>query len=990
MAALLLAAQVGPALAQIDLSDEPLLASAVSELDIELRGRYVRQWTQENGTLVLVFSGLFRLDMGERNMSSDNAVVWIEPRRMEPDQRKYYSLTVYLSGNAEVCEVGGTVTIDSVLLVRGLQTTGSIVKQHDAHSVENMEQSLLYQEALCDRELIERGEAPPRAPGQEVAQPIRVRRAEVERVRRVITYRSERLEPAETPAGERVVAALGDVYVAQRGGPDAPMLEIRADAAVIFLAEGLAASVLGEEVEPTPADQAEPEAGPPLLPPPPEEGQPPALRRPGEEPGTAFGLAGADQQVRGVFLEGDVVLSLGNRFVRANRLYYDFENDRALILDAVMRADIPEREVPLYVRAAEIRQLSTREFAAENAMITTSEFYTPSYHIGAERVYLRDTTPRDAQGRASGPISARYKMHDMTLNVGNVPLLWWPYGEGDLEASETLIRGVSAGYTSDRGVEVETSWNLFNLMGIDRPKGYDAALDLDYYSERGPGVGVRSNYEAEDHFGYFRGRFQQDDGEDSLGPLRRANEDPDTNQRGRILWRHRHYLPRDWEATVELAYASDPFFLEEYEKEEWFEDKMQETVLYLKRARDVEAITMLANWRTLDFTSQTEHLPELTYRRIGDTFLSPALLYHESRIGAVRYLTPDYQPSDLPFRIYTQRQKRVSIFDEPGGTDTTFRVDARQEAELPLKLGPVKIVPFVTVRGSFWDGQPTASGGLWRGLGVYGVRGGTSFSRVYDGVESELFDIHRLRHIIKPGFAAWYANSNTRSELLTPYDYGIETIDAFYGTTFSLRQTWQTMRGAPGKRRTVDLFKFDLEAGFFGNTDGRNDFSNGFAYALRPENSRTRNYIAGELTYRISDSTAVLYDFNIDIGDWTFDRHNISVAVERSPRVAYLVGARFAGDIDMSLVGGGWNYRLNEKHLTAVRAWYDFEAGDVGEISFGYVRKLPRWYVGVKLNYDNVDDVYSVSLSLWPEGAPEWAIGSREYTDLASTTAIQP
>lgn len=33
---------------------------------------------------------------------------------------------------------------------------------------------------------------------------------------------------------------------------------------------------------------------------------------------------------------------------------------------------------------------------------------------------------------------------------------------------------------------------------------------------------------------------------------------------------------------------------------------------------------------------------------------------------------------------------------------------------------------------------PRDDGGLGRGVGIYGVRGGTSFSRVYDDVESEL------------------------------------------------------------------------------------------------------------------------------------------------------------------------------------------------------------------------------------------------------------
>ena len=669
---------------------------------------------------------------------------------------------------------------------------------------------------------------------------------------------------------------------------------------------------------------------------------------------------------------------LGNRFVRADRLYYDFERDRALILDAVFRVDIPARGIPLYVRASEIRQLSAREFAADQAEVTTSEFYTPSYHVGAERVYIRDETKRDTEGRSTGTLAGTYEMKNDTLNVGGIPLLWWPYSKGRLESSETLLRRISSGYSSKRGYEFESAWYLFNLLGIAPPEGVDATLLLDYYSKRGPEVGINVDYEREKYYGLLRSAFLYDGGKDTLGPLRRDEETPSTDTRGRVLWRHRHYLPYDWEATIEVAYISDANYMEEWEKREWFAGKEQETDIYLKHAKGVEAITFLANWRLLDFLTQTEHLPEAAYRRIGDTFASPLVFYHESRVGEVRYL-PD-------------NRHEIQHFDynNTSRTDLTFRTDVREEAELPLKFGPFNAVPFTSLRGTYWDGQALKEGTDWRGLGVYGVRGATSFSRVYDDANSELLDVHRVRHIIKPDYAIWWANSNTRSELLTPFDYGIETIDPFYGATLGVRQTWQTKRGPEAHRRTVDWITLNLEMGVFGNTDGRHDVSNGYANPLRPENSRTRNYFAGDLAYRVSDSTSFLYDFNFDLNDRSFDRHDFAIAVERDPRLSYVLGSRYAGDINLSLVGGGWNYKLTEKHLTAFRAWWDVDTGRVGEVTVSYVRKLPRWWAGISLQYDNVNDNTSVMFSLWPEGIPEWTLGSRRFTGLGTSTGIRP
>ncbi len=90
------------------------------------------------------------------------------------------------------------------------------------------------------------------------------------------------------------------------------------------------------------------------------------------------------------------------------------------------------------------------------------------------------------------------------------------------------------------------------------------------------------------------------------------------------------------------------------------------------------------------------------------------------------------------------------------------------------------------------------------------------------------------------------------------------------------------------------------------------------------------------------------------------------------------------------MIGGGWNYKLSEKYTSAVRGWFDVDRGDVGEISLALVRRLPRWYVGLTLQYDRVDDDYSISFTVWPEGVPEWAVGSRRFVPLGTSMGIRP
>lgn len=958
-----------------DADDAPLLPSMISEQDIEMSGRYARQWRESDGGWVVAFTGGFRLDMGKRRLSAVEAVVWIQPRRSDEENRKFYDLTVYLSESAEVQEPAGTSTQDSTLLVTNLRTFGRVAKSHDAHAPESLEGSPLYVRATQDRALVEARASEPAAEAEqapvEVARPAEAGPVAEKRPAPVIRYDLPPIEPAETSDGQPCFVAIGRVWFSRSGGQDSATLEIQADNAVVFPAEGAAQSFLGDiqgpdEAPSEPASESKPAtAGRRLVGP------------QDEEPESEAGLGSRiRRRIKAVYLEGDVVLSHGDRVIRAHRLFYDFERDRALLLDAVFRMDVPQRGIPLYVRADEIRQLSAREFSARNAKITTSEFYTPHYHIGADSIYLYDRTPRDAGGAPAGTIAGTYEVVNSTLNVQNTPVLYWPRSKGNLEESETLLRRLRTGYSDDFGYEFESAWHLFNLLGVEAPPGVNANLKLDYFSERGPATGIDVDYKREDQFGLFKSYYVNDKGEDDFGPFR--DNTPESDNRGRITWRHRHYLPNDWELTLETSYISDPGYLEEYEKSEFYEDKEQETVVYLKRARDNEAVTLLANWRLLDFYTQTEHLPELAYRRIGDTFMSPLITYHESRVGGVRY-----RPDDRNF-FDTRR------FRNDGLTDLTLRADGREEFEWPIQLPGFNAVPFASFRGSYWDGQPLDEGGLWRGFAVYGVRGGAYLSRVYEDLQSELLDINRIRHIIRPEYTAWWAHSNADSELITPFDEGIETIDDFYGFRAAIKQAWQTKRGVGDNVRTVDLLTLDLEAGAFGGNVQGEERSNGYVNPIRPEDSRTRNYVSADLAWRLSDTTSFLYDLNFDLNDGSVDRHDVAVAIERSPRLAYVWGYRYAGDIDLNLFGGGFNYRLNEKHATAFRMWFDVETGNLGEVAVSYVRKLPRWNFAINVESDQVFDDFSVSVSLWPEGIPEWTLGSRRFTNLATSTAIRP
>ncbi len=961
--------------------EELLLPTGISEWDVEMGGRFAYTWKQD-GVSTVLYRGAFELYMERRRLRADEAVIWIG--QGDYKGRPYKILDVFLWQHAEIREPGGTVSTSPVFLVR-LQTFGEVKLNADATSLESQAESGVYQQAADTRKLLDAQEAAAEeldpewakgkpTPGREPS-PMQIRTADgraslpkIPKGPKRVTYRGKDLR---VNTKEGIVTAIGDVYLTQSGEGPADLLEIRAKAAVLFLAEGATdqgadlltglgagkAKKTSKDADgPIKLEEADRDDG--VLPP---------------EPKTP--VETVNSLVKGAYLEGDVVLSRGERMIRSSELYYDFENNRALILDAVMRAMVPGRDVPVYVRAAQVRQLSSTEYAATHAQVTSSEFYTPAYHIGAERVYLRDATARDSRGQIVGLGAGSYEMHETTFNVGGVPLAYWPYTKGNFKLSETSLRSLRVGYSDDFGATFETKWYMFNLLGMEQPEGYDAWLNLDYYTKRGPGIGINLDYERENYYGLFRSYYIYDTGEDDLGPFR--DNEPDTEHRGRITWRHRQYLPKDWELTMEASYISDPGFLEEYEKSEFFEGKEQETLVYLKKQRDNWAFTALAQWRVLDFLTQTEHLPDFGFHLIGQDVGDVATLFSESHAGIVRY-SPDNR------RLFDRHR----FGDNTEKSDVTPRMDERAEIDLPIPLGPLKVVPFSTVRGNYWDSSPTERGDVWRGYVNYGARAGSYLSRVYPEIENRLLDINGIKHIIKPDVAFWFAHSNVSSNDLYPFDEGIETIDDFDGVTAGLRQRWQTKRGGPGKWRIVDLLTFDLEMGAF-QDDRTSEYTHGDTFMSRPENSITANYINGNLAYRLSDTTSFLWDFNWDLDEGELDVTNVSIAVERMPRLSYFVGWRYIRETDSNLFGLGANYRLNEKHTLAFRGFYDIDVGQMADWNVTVVRKLPRWYLAVSVGYDGVKEDWSLSLAAWPEGLPEATLGTRRYTGLARTTGLR-
>ena len=207
--------------------------------------------------------------------------------------------------------------------------------------------------------------------------------------------------------------------------------------------------------------------------------------------------------------------------------------------------------------------MSDAQFEADDASVTTSEFWKPQLSVEASKIRVMDRIKEVEPGETVPESSYMAEMKGVRFKYYDATLLKLPSFRTNLLSPATPLKSIHAGHDSTFGTSVETQWFLGRLLGLREPEGTDSTLFLDYYDKRGPGGGVAVDYQRENYFGHILGYAIEDHGEDRLGRTRK-NIDVPEDTRGRFEFQHRQYLPYDWQLTAEASYLSDKNFLEQY------------------------------------------------------------------------------------------------------------------------------------------------------------------------------------------------------------------------------------------------------------------------------------------------------------------------------------------------------------------------------------------------------------------------------------------
>jgi hypothetical protein len=716
------------------------------------------------------------------------------------------------------------------------------------------------------------------------------------------------------------------------------------------------------------------------------------------------------------YLDGDVQVfvtpaggSKNELRMRAERVYYEFDSDRAIMTDVLFHTVDLKKQIPLFMRASKLRQLSSSEFKLEGVEMSTSAFATPTYGIGASNVYVRGQDSGDPTVGERISFSAQ----NTTVNAVGVPIFYFPSLGGTMDSKGTAFRTADIVDDGNYGFGARTRWGLFETLGLVPPKDLDTTYTLDYFSKRGPAGGLDTTYNGGfvsettkqpwNFLGDFHSYFVDDHGTDVLGAAR-ADEKPTDNIRGRAYLEHQHYFPDDWQAQLRLGYVSDSNFMDQ-----WFNDEYQNNLpvddsFLLKHAHDSESFSIYAEAqpnRAITSADEEEQnreisrLPEVTYDRIGDSLAADRLTYFSETSGSALKFVDNKQSLTEQgfFPLVEPGLPSYAYTGDPG--KTTFRGDTRQELDYPLTVGAFKVVPYVFARyTAYSDGvvpplvqsqqlsipsNVTLSGDRNRLIGGGGLRLTTSFWKVDNSVESDLFDLHRIRHIVEPELNLFGSASNIDQDRLFIYDPAVDAVNDVEAVQLALRQRWQTKRGGPGRWRSVDVFTLNLYANLFANQP-QNRFRDptdfrGLYFYSNPEASLARNSANADATWRISDTTTVLSDLEQNLDKYKLASAAVGVAVQRSDRLTYFVGTRYIADLNSNVITIEANYQLDRKYSCSASESLDLAQNKDVSYNFALTRNFDTIAVSLRAFYDQSSNDKGVSFGIQPLGA-HGALGS--------------
>jgi hypothetical protein len=653
--------------------------------------------------------------------------------------------------------------------------------------------------------------------------------------------------------------------------------------------------------------------------------------------------------------------------LRAEEVYYDAEENKAIALRADLEMAIPRVLDTFHLRGTEVRRLDLENWEILDGSANASKLPSdPGLRFDATQFTLseRRVVRRNIFGIPFRDIRTGEKVEyteqivtgrNVVTRLADLPVFYLPIMKMDATDPFGPLQSISFGRNRQFGAQFDTTWDVYELLALRPPPYHKWRLSLDYLGKRGPAAGSDYNYRVPGEtladpprgVGYITLYGIDDNGFDLLGGARGIGPMP-PEFRGRATWRHQQEVIDGLYFQGQLGLLSDRNFLEQYYKNEFDLGPNQETFGNLTWQRRIFGASLLFEDRVgRNFVTETNWLPRVDGSMIGLTFLNDLFVYSARGQAAYAQLRPtEYTPFPL-----LSTDKRAD----------TGRFDVWQELSVPLSLGPVKFAPYGLLELTEYTSDLNGNE-VGRVFGGGGARASLPFSRLYSDVSSELLNLRGLYHKIVFGANYRYMRTNVPFSQLPQLDrlnddstdqtwrnitifqsayvpgpnglalqnapgysvfnpqlYAIrrgvenrvDTLDNLDVVQLDVRQRFQTKRGYPGMEHTVDFLTFDISASYFPEAN-RDNVGHPFSFL---EYSGVWN--VGDRTALVSSAWFEPYQNGSSY--WTAGAY-----LNRTDRTNFYIGYRQTDPLNSKAVSAVVGYQLSHRYYATIGASYDF------------------------------------------------------------------
>lgn len=597
--------------------------------------------------------------------------------------------------------------------------------------------------------------------------------------------------------------------------------------------------------------------------------------------------------------EGSVLVRREGQLWRGDRLTYNFKTR------VLAGKDFKTGQRPFFAAGPGLITDPTNQiYTATNVFFTTDDNSAPAHRIRTSRMVI---------------VPGKYiEARNAVLYLGAVPVFYWPWMHKSLERHPNNYE-VTPGYRSQFGPYLLNSYNWYYS------KHLNGALNLDLREQRGVGFGPDFNWRSpllgEGQFRYY----YTDDNAPGLDPFGQ----PIPRNRQRLYFSDHATLDTNFNFKTVIRYQTDNQVVRDFYESEYRENTQPGSFLELNKQWANWNLNLLAQPQVNNFQETVERLPDLKLTGLRQQLGTTPLYYEsESSAGYFRHVFPDL---------------RTNAY-------SATRADTYHQITLPQTFfGWLNVAPRVGGRFTYYgeaDGRGATTTAQTRGVFNTGAEISFKASRVWRDLESGLWDVKGLRHIIEPTFNYVFVPTPTArpaqlpqfdSELpsyrLLPIDYpdynAIDSIDSQNVLRLGLRNKLQTKR-ADGLDNVLNWALY---------TDWRLD---------RRPGQATFSDVYSDIDFKPRSWLTLSSETRFDLAREKFTEANHTLVLEPGSEWSVSLGHRYR--VDSPVFGLGNNLiissvyvRLSENWGAQVAHHYEARDGRMKQQLYTIYRDLRSW-----------------------------------------------